>query len=154
MSDNYSNLHQLTEKCISWGSTRRLDLISTARETAEASKRAFRTPIFDNHFLLSLLATWSKNKSNTKAGIWHIEAICRNTLVAIYNLYLENVGQGHSVKLSQWFHSMAIIEIYEIRIRHFWTRSHYFQDISIWNIWPWKSESRCYFRNGTIRWQI
>ena len=37
--------------------------------------------------------------------------IYRNSLVTISRFDLENGGQGHRVRLSQWFHSMANIKI-------------------------------------------
>ena len=68
--------------------------------------------------------------------------ICRNSLVTICNVDIKNVGQGHRVRLLQWFHSMACIKMYKRRIWHFCASSHRFRDISTWNIWPWNSRLR------------
>ena len=51
---------------------------------------------------------------------------------------LEEVGQSHKAQFSQWRHSMANIEIYKSHITQYCANSHRFQDINIWNIWPWK----------------
>ena len=96
--------------------------------------------------------------------------ICWNSLVTICNFDLENIGQSSRVRLSQWFHSMsnvtvynsrswqfwistnfvvvpfggkaANINIYKSHITHFRTSSHRFPYINIYSIWPWKSRSR------------
>ena len=39
--------------------------------------------------------------------------------ITILNLYLEKVGQGHGVQLSQLCHSMAYVKIYKIYCLHF-----------------------------------
>ena len=57
---------------------------------------------------------------------------------------LENVGQGHDVQHSQWSHSMANINLYNIKVilEHFLLALIVLQIFIFQNVWPWKCMSR------------
>ena len=87
------------------------------------------------------------NKSNSMAGAEIVEANLQVHLDHFYNFDLHKAGQGHRVRLSQWFHSIANIKTYKSQIWHLlqlspFPRYHCFRDISNWHIWPCKSRSR------------
>ena len=55
---------------------------------------------------------------------------------------IENEGQGHGVQHSQWFHSIANINLYKRHTRAFFASSHRFWDIYISKLWPWKCRTK------------
>ena len=58
------------------------------------------------------------NKSNSTAGAIQVEShFCRHISATISNFDLEDMGRGHRVRLSQWFHSMANVTVYKSRFR-------------------------------------
>ena len=46
-------------------------------------------------------------------------ALTINEILIFEILYLEKVGQGHGLQLSQWRHSMANIKIFSKKMRKF-----------------------------------
>ena len=72
------------------------------------------------------LASRGKYAGNIRSLRIFLYQIHNNTM-----FYLENEGQGHGVKHSQWFHSIANINLYKSHTLAFFASSRRFRDINI-----------------------